>query len=98
MSKDTTTWGLVRDARAPLVGREAEMAVLDEAVGAVIGSGEARIVSLVGPTGIGKSRLIQDFVIRHRGPVGGGAYAIDVLASGWLCLCTFRLSPLVGFG
>lgn len=66
MGADKTTWGLVRDARAPLIGRDAEMAVLDEALEAVEKRGETRIVTLIGPAGIGKSRLIQDFVIRHR--------------------------------
>jgi len=66
VGNDKSTWGLVRDARAPLLGRDAEMRVLDEALAAVEGQREARIVSLIGPAGIGKSRLIQDFVIRHR--------------------------------
>jgi tetratricopeptide (TPR) repeat protein len=42
------------------------MRALDEALAAVEGQRETRIVSLIGPAGIGKSRLIQDFVIRHR--------------------------------
>src|SRR6186713_3050590 len=66
MATDKSTWGLVRDARAPLVGREAEIAALDEALRTVETKREARIVTLTGPAGIGKSRLIQDFVIRHR--------------------------------
>src|SRR5262245_24811532 len=42
------------------------MAALDDALHAVEKGGETRIISLIGPAGIGKSRLIQDFVIRHR--------------------------------
>ncbi len=60
-------WGLVHDGRAPFVGRAAEHSALEEALSAAK-SGEARIVSLVGPAGIGKSRLIQDFILRHRAP------------------------------
>jgi tetratricopeptide (TPR) repeat protein len=75
MTTDVSTWGLVRDGRAPFVGREAELKILEEALGAVR-AGETRVVSLVGPAGIGKSRLIQDFILRHRAPgsqpVGGG--------------------------
>jgi tetratricopeptide (TPR) repeat protein len=66
MTTDTSTWGLVRDARAPLIGREAELAVLDDALDSVEKRRETRIVTLIGPAGIGKSRLIQDFVIKHR--------------------------------
>ena len=66
MSRDSNTWGLVRDARAPLFGRDAEMKALDEAVEAIKSGKKTRIVTLVGPAGIGKSRLVQDFVIRHR--------------------------------
>ena len=32
MSRDTNTWGLVRDARAPLIGRDEEMRALDAAL------------------------------------------------------------------
>ena len=61
------TWGLVRDGRAPFVGRDAESAALEDALVAAM-RGETRAVSLVGPQGIGKSRLIQELVLRHRAP------------------------------
>jgi len=67
MTKDHLTFGLVSVARAPLRGRDAEMAVLDEALDFVEAEGKARVVTLIGPQGIGKSRLMQDFVIKHRG-------------------------------
>jgi tetratricopeptide (TPR) repeat protein len=67
MAKDVSTWGLVRDGRAPFVGREAEVAALHDALEAVK-RGETRIVTLIGPTGIGKSRLIQEFILHHRAP------------------------------
>ncbi|MFO0617112.1 MAG: tetratricopeptide repeat protein [Polyangiaceae bacterium] len=66
MTKDNVPFGLVSVARAPLVGRDAEMAILDEALAFVEKERKPRIVTLIGPQGIGKSRLIQDFVIRHR--------------------------------
>lgn len=66
MSASTTTWGLIRDSRSPLVGRDAELAALDAALASVEKERTARIVTLLGPAGIGKSRLIQDFVIKHR--------------------------------
>ena len=66
MVTDSAMWGLVRDARATLVGRTTELATLDEALEAVEKRGETRVVSIIGSGGTGKSRLIQDFVIRHR--------------------------------
>ena len=51
--KDTTLGGLVRDARTPLIGRDAEMDALLDAFEAVMKRGETRIVSVVGPGGIG---------------------------------------------
>ena len=66
MSRDLNTWGLTRDARAKLFGRDAEMKVLDDALEVVKSDEEIRIITVVGPTGIGKSRLVQDFVLRHR--------------------------------
>lgn len=42
----------------PTVGREEEMALLDEA------SGRSRLISVVGLGGVGKSRLVQEWVFR----------------------------------
>jgi tetratricopeptide (TPR) repeat protein len=67
MTRDVITWGLVHDGRAPFVGRAAEHAILDEALAAAK-KGETRVVTLVGPPGIGKTRLIQEFILRHRAP------------------------------
>lgn len=54
------------DSRAPLVGRDAELGVLEEALGAVLDKGETRIVSVIGPAGVGKTRLVQELVGRHK--------------------------------
>jgi class 3 adenylate cyclase/tetratricopeptide (TPR) repeat protein len=45
--------------RPPLLGREAELAVLRAAWSRVAASGERRVVSLIGEAGIGKSRLVE---------------------------------------
>jgi predicted ATPase len=66
MTRESSTWGLVHDARAPLLGREAEVKALDDALEAVEAKKETRIVTVIGPAGIGKSRLVQDFVVKHR--------------------------------
>lgn len=66
MTRDNPKYGLVRDARATLIGRDEEMALLDAALAVVEEKGETRIVTIVGPAGLGKSRLVQEFVVRHR--------------------------------
>lgn len=52
-------------SRLPLVGREAEMAVLDKYL-AEVQSGHGRLVALVGNPGLGKSRLADEFWRAHR--------------------------------
>ncbi len=66
MTKDNVTFGLVSAARGTFVGRKHEMEILDEALAAVEGKGETRIVTILGNPGLGKSRLIQEFIMRHR--------------------------------
>ena len=48
---------------APLVGRDAEMAQMEAAFQHVLG-GQAQVVSLTGDAGVGKSRLLQEFLER----------------------------------
>jgi tetratricopeptide (TPR) repeat protein len=67
MSNDNLSFGLVSVARAPLEGRDSAMATLDAALEAVERQKKPRIVTIVGPAGIGKSRLVHEFVVRHRG-------------------------------
>src|SRR5690242_1544575 len=59
------------DRRAVLVGRTAELRVLDESLRAVREDGKARAVTLVGATGIGKTRLVRDFLSKQRGTEQG---------------------------
>ena len=59
--------GLERsNRRAVLVGRTAELRVLDESLRAVRDDGRARTVTLVGANGIGKTRLVRDFLSKQR--------------------------------
>ncbi|MEO8800164.1 MAG: tetratricopeptide repeat protein [Polyangiaceae bacterium] len=57
------------DRRAVLVGRAAELRVLDESLRAVRDDGHARTVTLVGANGIGKTRLVRDFLSKQRSTV-----------------------------
>ncbi|MBX3187424.1 MAG: tetratricopeptide repeat protein [Labilithrix sp.] len=59
------------DRRAVLVGRAAELRVLDESLRAVRDDGKARTVTLVGANGIGKTRLARDFLSKQRATEGG---------------------------
>lgn len=52
-------------APAPMYGREDERAILDLAFERVK-LGNTRIVTVLGPAGIGKTRLLQEFVLRQR--------------------------------
>lgn len=70
--KETTLNTLLRHIHnAPLFGREAEMSVLRSAYASVAGEKKTRIVSVIGPAGIGKSRLVHDFLQGIRGGADG---------------------------
>ena len=54
--------GRARRQDAPLVGRQAEMAVLRASFEQAAGSRTPRLLTVVGDAGVGKSRLIREFV------------------------------------
>lgn len=62
---------LVLGRRAQLVGRTSELRTLEESLRAVRDQGKARAVTLVGSAGIGKTRLVRDFLARHRASDAG---------------------------
>jgi DNA-binding winged helix-turn-helix (wHTH) protein/class 3 adenylate cyclase/tetratricopeptide (TPR) repeat protein len=49
-----------RHSRSPFVGRQRELALLHDRL-EVVRAGEGQVVSLVGPPGIGKTRLLTEF-------------------------------------
>ena len=55
---------LVGAAAAPFVGREAEMDILRGAFSEISASRSARLVTVLGDAGVGKTRLISDFIER----------------------------------
>ena len=50
----------VRAQRAPLVGRDHELAQLESALNEVAGNGDAHFVAIAGDEGLGKSRLAEE--------------------------------------
>ncbi|HOT12916.1 MAG TPA: AAA family ATPase, partial [Polyangiaceae bacterium] len=52
------------DLRAPLTGREQEMRDLEQALAEVVDARESRLVTVMGASGAGKSRLVHDFLTR----------------------------------
>jgi class 3 adenylate cyclase/tetratricopeptide (TPR) repeat protein len=68
---------LARHPETPLVGRERERQRLWRAYEDAVAGGSCQLFTLLGPAGIGKSRLVADFLER----VGGSA---DVLRGGCL--------------
>ncbi len=63
---------LTRRPDAPLVGRETELAALHRALEQAAGKRAAQLVTVLGPPGIGKSRLAQELASR----VGGEAIVV----------------------
>jgi tetratricopeptide (TPR) repeat protein len=72
MSSDKAGLSSIIHTRAPLVGRDEEFAKLGEAL-VRVQAGETRIVTLLGPAGIGKTRVIQDFILSLRNPAVGAS-------------------------
>ena len=54
--------GIDRGLSSPLVGRERELQVLREALDRTVSAGTSELVTVVGPAGVGKTRLTSDFV------------------------------------
>ncbi|HEY7832647.1 MAG TPA: adenylate/guanylate cyclase domain-containing protein [Ktedonobacterales bacterium] len=57
----------VEGLRAPLVGRDVEMSLLDALYQRSVGERHAHLVTVLGIPGIGKTRLVRDFISRLLG-------------------------------
>jgi class 3 adenylate cyclase/tetratricopeptide (TPR) repeat protein len=64
---DPTARTFPRRHDAPLVGRQAELAALHGAFERAVESRRAELVTLLGPAGIGKSRLARELVVQLAG-------------------------------
>ncbi len=60
----------INELHAPLIGRDAEMAALKKAADSAKSEKETRIVTLVGGGGVGKSRVIHEFLTELRSAGG----------------------------
>ncbi len=65
MDTDNSETLAPREPFCPLVGRDREIDILVDTLRATSDRNETRIVTLVGPAGIGKTRLITEFVSAH---------------------------------
>jgi class 3 adenylate cyclase len=54
--------GIDRGLSSPLVGRERELQVLRDAFDRTVSAGTCELVTVIGPAGVGKTRLTSDFV------------------------------------
>ncbi|KRT61786.1 MAG: adenylate/guanylate cyclase [Chloroflexi bacterium CSP1-4] len=57
---------VTRHLERPLVGRHKELAALDEALAAAVAERRPQLVTVLGSAGVGKSRLLEEFVRRSR--------------------------------
>ncbi|HEX8134435.1 MAG TPA: adenylate/guanylate cyclase domain-containing protein, partial [Actinomycetes bacterium] len=64
---DATAAGVMRRLDAPLVDREAELALLHAVADASVREAPCRLVTVIGPAGIGKSRLATELLDRLDG-------------------------------
>ena len=61
---DAAVQGPVRNLRSPLVGRDEELTLLQQTFQRVVHEPTSSLVTLFGPAGVGKSRLVSEFVQR----------------------------------
>ena len=64
--------GILRHREAQLVGRERELALLEDSFEQALSEHRCWTVTLIGDAGVGKSRLSEEFLMR----VGGGALVL----------------------
>ena len=63
----TASEGLARRMDAPMIGRQEELAILRGALDRAVERKAAELVTVFGPAGVGKSRLLQEFLAIEAG-------------------------------
>jgi tetratricopeptide (TPR) repeat protein len=88
MARESVPESVSGERRAKLVGRTTELSALDEAYALVREKGGCQVVSILGATGVGKTRLVREFlgrvaksspeprVYRGEARAAGGSYDI----------------------
>jgi predicted ATPase len=106
---DPPILALPRHPRSPLIGRERELAILSEQL-AEARAGHCSVVLLSGPSGVGKSRLLEEFpheqlvsgvTVLRGGTVYHGAnshFGVWRTAISDEVVHRFRMKPNSGFG
>ena len=64
---DTMAAGVARRLDAPIVNREVELALLQEAADGCSRGSDCRLLTVMGPAGIGKSRLVAELLAQLEG-------------------------------
>jgi class 3 adenylate cyclase/tetratricopeptide (TPR) repeat protein len=59
--------GHARHLEAPMVGRSVELGLLDTALGTAVAERACHLALVLGPAGVGKSRLVQEFLATVEG-------------------------------
>jgi class 3 adenylate cyclase/tetratricopeptide (TPR) repeat protein len=59
--------GHARHLEAPMVGRSVELGLLDTALGTAVAESACHLILVLGPAGVGKSRLVQEFLATVEG-------------------------------
>ena len=79
LSIDPNAAAVARNLDAPLVGRERELDLLRAAFERSLDERSCHLFTLLGPAGVGKSRLVAEFLGALAGPCHGGAWPLPAL-------------------
>jgi len=88
---------VMRRFDTPFVGRDHDLSALDLAWGRVTAHGDAQLLTLLGEAGMGKTRLVTEWLRRHGSEIGvtGTGRCLPVEAGGSLMALAECVAPLV---